>query len=323
MRAPLVLQHPLCDLLRVDLPIADGCLEIVDLIVAEELGHGVEALGDGEALHLLFQQLPAALDVVFPVLLAQPAANLAARPLGGHILQVRVEPVTAGAATLGRNDTHLVAGLQLVVQRDQLAVDIGAATAMAQLGVDGVGEVDGRRAGGQVHNVATRGEDVDAVVEHVALHAVDEFVRVGDVLPPLHDLAEPADLLLVALFVLALLFVLPVCRDAQFGDLVHLLRADLHLHGPPVSTHHRGVQAAVHVVLGIGDVVVKLAGDGTPQAVHHAQRRVTLGFALDDDAEAVDVVDLLEVHILALHLLPDAEDVFRPPAHLGLDARLG
>ena len=46
--------------------------------------------------------------------------------------------------------------LQLVVQRDDLAVHLGADAAVADVGVDRVGEVERRRAGGEVLHLALR-----------------------------------------------------------------------------------------------------------------------------------------------------------------------
>ena len=72
---------------------------------------------------------------------------------------------------------------------------------MTDIGVDVVGKVDRRGAGGQVDDIAARGEDVHPVLEDVGLHAVDEFLGVVDILAPFHQFAQPVD----ALFVLVVL----------------------------------------------------------------------------------------------------------------------
>ena len=51
-----------------------------------------------------------------------------------------------------------------------------------------------------------------------------------------------------------------------------------------------------------------------------AERRVTVADVVDEDPDRVDVVDLAELGGLALHLLVDAEDVFRAALQVGLDA---
>ena len=60
-----------------------------------------------------------------------------------------------------------------------------------------------------------------------------------------------------------------------------------------------------------------------PHGVYNAQHGITLRHGLDDDAEAVHVVDLLEPDALAFHLAEDGVDVLRTPVDLGLDAGFG
>ena len=110
-------------------------------------------------------------------------------------------------------------------------------------------------------------------------------------------------------------------RDAQFGVLVHVAGADLDLQRLVVRSDHRGVDRAVLIVLGRGDVVVELAGQIAPQAVHHAERRVAVGDRLDHDAHRAHVVELLEGELLALHFSPDAVDMLRATVDLRADAR--
>ena len=55
-----------------------------------------------------------------------------------------------------------------VVERHHLPVDLRAAAAMAEVGVHVVGEVDRRRARGQVHHAPLRREDVDRLLEEAA-----------------------------------------------------------------------------------------------------------------------------------------------------------
>ena len=106
--------------------------------------------------------------------------------------------------------------------------------------MDGVGEVDGRRAGGEVRHVAARGEDEHLVGEHVDLEGVDKFLGVRIFLI-FEEAAHPFVVLLVGAAGDALL-VLPMGGDAVFGDVVHLLRADLHLEHHAVGAHDRGVE---------------------------------------------------------------------------------
>jgi hypothetical protein len=113
-----------------------------------------------------------------------------------------------------------------------------------------------------------------------------------------------------------------VRRNAELGMLVHLVRPYLHLERQLARTDHRGMQRAVVVLLRVRDVVVELTGDIRPAAVHEPERGVALGEIADDHAHGEHVHDLLEGDALALHLAPDAVDVFRASADLGNDSRI-
>ena len=117
-------------------------------------------------------------------------------------------------------------------KRDDPAVDLGAHHPVAHGGVDGIGEVDGGGAGGQVLHVAAGGEDEHLVGEHIHLQGVDIVLGVGALLV----LQQAADPLVPALGAgaLAVLLVFPVGGHAVLRHLVHLLGADLHLEGQAV-----------------------------------------------------------------------------------------
>ncbi len=97
--------------------------------------------------------------------------------------------------------------------------------------------------------------------------------------------------------------------DTQFGLLVHVEGADLHLQGLVLGTHHGGVQALVAVALGARDVVVELAGNGLPEAVHQAQYVEAVLDVAHQHAQGTHVVDLVEGQALLAHLRQDAGDV--------------
>ena len=196
---------------------------------------------------------PLALGVLAP-LLFEEGADLVAGAAGPHQFQ----PVARGAALLLRGQ-HLddVAGAQLVVQRHDVAVDLGADAAVADVGVDGVGEVERGRAGGEVLHFALRGEDEDLVLEEVDLQRLEELGRVLLALG-LDQLAQPGHLLPLRV-VAAALFVGDVGGDPVLGELVHLLGADLDLQRLALGPDHRRVQRLVHVGLRHRDEVLEAA----------------------------------------------------------------
>ena len=124
-------------------------------------------------------------------LLFEEGADLVAGAAGADQLQ----PVARGAALLLRGqDLDDVARAQLVVQRHDVAVDLGADAAVADVGVDGVGEVERGRARREVLHLALRREDEDLVLEEVDLQRLEELGRVLFALG-LDQLPQPGHLL--------------------------------------------------------------------------------------------------------------------------------
>jgi hypothetical protein len=108
--------------------------------------------------------------------------------------------------------------------------------------------------------------------------------------------------------------------DAVVGHLFHFAGADLDLDRHAVHAEQRGVQRLVAVGLGDRDVILEAPRQRLVQVMHGAQHAVAGVDLVDDDAERVDVHDLVEGPALAAHLLVDAVEVFLPPADLALDA---
>ena len=94
--------------------------------------------------------------------------------------------------------------------------------------------------------------------------------------------------------------------DAVFGDLVHLLGADLDLERDAVRTDDGGVERLVHVWLGRADIVLETTQNGTVKVVDDAEHVVAVGHGVDDDAEREEVEHLVHRLILRVHLAVDA-----------------
>ena len=97
-------------------------------------------------LEVLLEQLAAGVLGVLARLGLEPLLDLVARARG---LDQRQPVARRAALALGGEHLDDVAGLELVVERDDLAVDLRADAAVADVGVDLVGEVQRRRAGGE------------------------------------------------------------------------------------------------------------------------------------------------------------------------------
>ena len=169
------------------------------------------------------------------------------------------------------------------LEGDQPAVDAGADGAVADLGVDGVGEVDRRRPDRQRLDLAARGEDVDLGPVDLEPQGLEELPRVVDLALPVEQLAHPRHVVVVAGAVgvdalAAVLLVLPVRGDAVLRPPVHGVGADLHLHGLAVRAHDRRVQRLVHVELRHRDEVLEPArGSGSTASAGHRARSSSRG----------------------------------------------
>ena len=135
---------------------------------------------------------------------------------------------------------------------------------MPHLGVDVVGEIQGRGASRQIHHIASRREDIDAVLKDLRLELVHEVAGIGNVFLPLQELAQPGDFTIEGVIPATALLIAPVGCHAQFVTLMHLVGADLDFHRLALRTNDRRVDGLVVVLLGCGNVVVELAGDVLP-----------------------------------------------------------
>ncbi len=111
-------------------------------------------------------------------------------------------------------------------------------------------------------------------------------------------------------------------RDAVLGGAVHLVRADLDFQGLAVRADHRRVQRLVYAEARLGDVVLEPAGHRLPQRVHDAHGGVAVTHVVDEDADADQVVDVVEVAAADDHLLVDRVVVLGAALDLGVDAGL-
>ena len=211
------------------------------------------------------------------------------------------------------------------MERHDAAVDLGADGLVADVGVDGVGEVDRRRALRQRLHLALRREDVDLVVEEVGAERLHELARVGLVLLPVQQRLHPGEPVVVLLALAAL--VEPVRGDPVLGLLVHLPRPHLDLERRPLGPDHGRVQRAVAVELRHRDEVLEPPRHRLPERVDQAERAVAVARplvagALDGHAHRGQVVDLVELAALLGHLVVDRVEVLRAAGDLGRDVDL-
>ena len=116
---------------------------------------------------------------------------------------------------------------------DELPVHLRADAGVADVGMDGIGEIDRRRPARQRDQPALRREAENLVLEELELGVLEEFFRrvaMGDLLDRLPQPGIGAALGRQPVAIVGDAVLVERMRgDAVFGDLVHLARADLQL----------------------------------------------------------------------------------------------
>ena len=191
----------------------------------------------------------------------------------------------------------------------------------------GIGEVDDVGVARQRDQLALRGKAEHLIVEQLHLGVFEKLLRIGALGQNIDGMPQPGEGVGLALEQFSrradAVLVEGVRGDAIFVDLVHLLGADLQFDALIARTDHGGVDRAIVVLLRRRDVVLEPSGHDRPVGMDDAERAVARLERLRDDAEAVDVGQLLEADRFALHLHPDRERPLAAAHHPRGDAVLG
>ena len=239
-------------------------------------------------------------------------------------------PVGRHFALGAADDLDHVAVLERRAHGLQLAIDLDADGGVADLGVDGIGEVQRHSPARQGDQLPLRREDENLVQIHFQLGVLDPVLAALAVLDHLNQVSQvlkrvtPAALFhRLAVEAVGMVLVTPVGGDPVLGDSVHVLGADLHLDPQAPGADDGRVQRAIVVRLRRRDEILEPLGHHRPFAVDHTQRAVAVVLRLDDDAEAVDVGQGRKADRLALKLAPDRIGRLLSAIDIGLQARLG
>ena len=289
---------------------------VLDLL-PDGVGNGVER--QVVALSQTFEYVAAEACGLVKAAVAQILANFGSGATGVD----EVKPFGARAGVGRRDDLHHVAVVKLSGERTVLAVDATAVRVVAHVRVDLVREVDGGAASGQGDDLALRREGVESVGEEVDLDVLDELAAVLTCALNFHQALEPGGGAGLDVARVKVVLEHPLREDAVFGDLMHLLGADLEFDGSTVGADHGRVQALVTVELRNGDEVLEAAVDGLVESVQGAERKVAVVDRAHDDAEAVDVEGVRERLVVLAHLVVDAVDRLVAPDDACADALLG
>src|SRR6185369_10866083 len=247
----------------------------------------------------LLQNGAAEIEILRALLRADEAADAGPRLAGDD----KALPGRRRRLRLRGDDVDLIAVLQPGAQRQQAAVYLGADAGIADLGMDGIGEIDRGRAARQGDQIALWREGEDLILEHFELGVLEKLLRPRGMIEDVEELAQPAILPSVGARLLVL--VDPVRGDAELGYLVHVRGADLNFDALAFRPEDAGVQRAVVIRLRGRDVIFEAAGNDVIGRVNNTKRVVALADAVDEHTKRHHVGELLERDVLALHLAPD------------------
>src|SRR5471030_882182 len=264
-------------LIKADIAIANRSQNFVQRIhvVARQQQFLSILEADFQLVQLVVEDLLTGKDVFVAILFTEPVVDLRTPATGGDIAEVRVQPVTAWVRMLLGDDFNLIAHTQLIGERHNAPTDFGPDTAMSDIAVNVVGEVERRRAHRQVDHIAFRGKHVNTIVEDLTAHFVKHFARIGHLFLPGNQLTQPGNTAFVTTTATTgdrrALFIFPVSSDAQFGVFMHLTGTDLHFQRFTAWSEYHGVNRLITVRFRVSDVVVEFIRQMAEMGMHNPQ----------------------------------------------------
>src|SRR5256886_11358250 len=197
-----------------------------------------------------------------------------------------------------RQNLDNVAIHDFMAQRHHLAVQFCADALVTNFGVNCVREVNGRRTEREFKHAAFRSECVDFRGRKVDFKGIEEFARLLQFLRPFNQLAHPDDALIVIAAGGFAILVFPMSGDAFFGNAVHFLGANLNFEWL-AAMYDGGMQRLIKIWPRHGDVILETARNWAPNVMNDPKRGVATAFAVRDDADGEEIVNLIESAALA------------------------
>ncbi len=257
----------------------------------------------GQARYDLVVNLAAEREALATLLVTDIATDGGARLAGDH----EVQPRRLRFLSLRLQDRDLVAVFDGRAQRHHAAVDLRAHRLVSETRMHGIGEVDRRRALGQLEQFSLRREREDAVLVHRHARMFEDVLGRFGMVEDFDEIADPAFRHIGAFLPL---FVRPVRRITVFGLRMHLAGPDLDLDPHLFRMDDRSVQRTVTVALGRRDIILEPPRHHRPAAMDNAQRRIASLLIRHDRAKGHHVRQLFETDVPFGHLFPDREGMF-------------
>ena len=197
----------------------------------------------------------------------------------------------------------------MIVNRHNTPVDLCAGHAVADGGVNGIGEVDNGRAYGQVYNIALGSEHKHLFGDEVALYRSDDILDILGIALTLEHLANPREALIeVAARGAAAELILPVRGDTVFSRLMHFPGSYLNLEWYSLFADNGGMQGLIHIRLRGRDIIFEAVRDWAEHIVDNAEAVIAIDNRLDYYSDGVDIINLIKGLASDIHFAVDSVD---------------
>src|ERR1700674_4203885 len=98
---------------------------------------------------------------------------------------------------------------------------------------------------------------------------------------------------------------------------MHVFRPDLHFEGLTVRPNHGSMKGLIKVRARDCYKIFDPSGYGPPGVVNDSQDGVAIFYAVGNDADCQEVINLVDSDVLPLELLPNAVEALDPPFDAG------
>ena len=228
-----------------------------------------------------------------------------------------INPLRLRILALRSQHLNLVARIKTLAERHEFMVDLSCNAMAADLRMQVKRHIQHRCINRKRQQLPFRSENHNLRCKQVQLECVKEIKSIRlRIIQYILDCMKPH--VQFALLVPFPDLIFPMRGKSLLGNLIHPLRAYLHLNPVPVGPHHRQMQCLVAVSLRIGNPVARAV---RMQPVDVGNRRIYLPayplllariIAFKHYSRRIQVIHLLKRYMLALHLVPDGIDRFNP-----------
>ena len=271
-----------------------------------------------QALGLLFQHIPAPDNILFPLFFLEPGTNLGSSIRGGYNIQpIPTRPIIG----LVGNNSYLIAVLQLVLQRYNLAINLGTYAVMSHLGVDAVGKINRHRTLRQVYNISIWSKDKYLIRENIHLQGFQILAGIIYLMLQIHHLPQPGNFLFVIIacsHAAACLLVFPMSSYTIFRDFVHSKGTNLNFQWI-ASGHNCGMEGLIAIGFWHGNIILEPPRNRLPHSVNYTQYSIAVLHIVHQHPYRRQIINFANILVIPLHFAVNAVKMLGSATNLRLN----